>query len=327
LVERAPTPDAIRAEQIARIGFLTSLTSAIILVMVMLGNIVIAVFHVSVGGALWLIVQAGPPIAAGAGGVGTASSYYGYWRILRRLERFEVRKEAADKALDILPGQLQQVPHALARRMGCANRFSLLTCVASTIICVLTLGPGPIHVLGAALAPTPTQPPSALATPTPPLAALPTATPSGMTTPTATVQPTATIIPKATSTKSPAPSPTPTIALALTTGANVSQQCPPFAATLTSYPLILDNTRSTVAVSWSMTFDNDPMGNPWATTNPLTGSVPAGQRQSLTITPADPPLCADLPHLGQAFPLHITIHYGANRVLTATDTVTAQDGT
>jgi hypothetical protein len=317
-VERAPTPDAIRAERIARIGFLTSLTSAFILVLVMLGNITIAVFHVSVSGLLWLIVQVGPPLAAGTGGVGAASSYYGYWRILRGLERFELRKEAADRALDMVPGQLQHVPRALARRGGCANRLSLLIFVASAITCILTLGPGPIHVLGAALAPTATP-----AIPTPSPVATATLAPAK---PTATPQPTATSTPRATATARPAPSPTPTIALAITTGANVNQQCP-FDATLTSYPLILDNTRSTIAVRWSVTFDNDPMGNPWATTHPLSGSVPAGQRQSLTITPADPPLCNDLPHLGQAFPLHITIHYGANRVLTATDTVTEQDGT
>jgi hypothetical protein len=317
-VEIAPTPDAIHAERIARIGLLTSLTSALILVLVMFGNITIALFHVSVSGLLWLIVLAGPPVAAGIGGIGAASSYYGYWRILRRLERFDLRKDAADRALDIVPDQLQQVPHALARRMGCANRLSLLTCVASTVICVLTLGPGPIHVLGAALAPTETP-------------AIPTLSPVATATlapakPTAKPQPTATNTLRATATARPAPSPTPTIAFALTAGANVSQQCS-LASALSPYTLVLDNTHSTTAVRWSVTFDNDPMGNPWATTHSLSGSVPAGQRQSLTITPADPPLCDDLPDLGQAFPLHITIHYGANRVLTATDMVTEQDGT
>jgi hypothetical protein len=65
-------------------------------------------------------------------------------------------------------------------------------------------------------------------------------------------------------------------------------------AGLTSFQLKLDNTKSNVAVSWSLAFDPSPYPNgDWGTSKPTSGQVVAGQSATVVVTPATD-LCSSI---------------------------------
>jgi hypothetical protein len=108
----------------------------------------------------------------------------------------------------------------------------------------------------------------------------------------------------ATSTFSAAPSPTakatstPTatavVNWSVATQGSTSQRCSPPHPAISPLILIIDNSKSTAALTWQVTIsDMDPAGKVWATASPTSGTVPAGQQAQTTLTPISS-LCQDL---------------------------------
>ncbi len=154
---------------------------------------------------------------------------------------------------------------------------------------------------------TPTTRPSPVGTPRPPTGPAPPPTPAptpSKPTPTPRPHPTPTQAPTATPTNTPtdtpAPTPTPTptdtptpapIVNFVVSPTGFSQSC---ASSLSSLVVTLDNSGSTVAVSWSISITStDPQGNVWASADSAGGTIPAGQVATVTITPISA-LCTDL---------------------------------
>jgi hypothetical protein len=144
----------------------------------------------------------------------------------------------------------------------------------------------------------------------PPITATPTSLPKPTAAPTAAPAPTATARPKVTA--RPTASPKPTIAFVLTP-AQVNGSCK---AGLAPFQLKLDNTKSNVAVGWSVAFAASSYPGPWGSAKPASGQVPAGQSATVMITPAD--LCSSIK--GQT-DFTLTVKYGAGSA-SATYTVT-----
>jgi hypothetical protein len=70
--------------------------------------------------------------------------------------------------------------------------------------------------------------------------------------------------------------------------------------------LTLDNSQSTLAVSWQATAVETVSGEPWATISAVTsGTVAAGGTQSITVSPA-PSLCQSSPPPGAQWHVSIT---------------------
>ncbi len=99
-----------------------------------------------------------------------------------------------------------------------------------------------------------------------------------------------------------------------------------------AFSVVLNNTQSNVAVNWQISItQTDPAGNIWATASPTSGTVNAGARAVLTITPffssANVNLCNDLPANGQTFAFTAVIKYtassGQGGSITITDNVTS----
>jgi hypothetical protein len=86
----------------------------------------------------------------------------------------------------------------------------------------------------------------------------------------------------------------------------------------------LDNTGSTVAVDWQISIsDTDPAGNVWATASQISGTVPAGQSATVTITPIST-LCQDMTGASGAINYTAIISNtpaGSTNQATVTDTV------
>ncbi len=99
-----------------------------------------------------------------------------------------------------------------------------------------------------------------------------------------------------------------------------------------AFSVTLNNTGSNVSVQWQVSItQTDPAGNIWASASPTSGTVAAGSRAVLSITPfysdANVNLCNDLPVNGQTFAFTALITYrassGQTGSITITDNVTA----
>ena len=71
------TLEARTAEAVARAGLITSIAGAVIMLMVLVGNLFIISLRQVPPGWLAIIVQTGPPFVAMIGFVGTGSTWYG----------------------------------------------------------------------------------------------------------------------------------------------------------------------------------------------------------------------------------------------------------
>jgi virginiamycin B lyase len=217
------TPGAHRSalpEFILRLGGWASLVSfAILLGALVVDALILGTvgLHVATNYALSLLAQAGPPTAVLLTTFSSYVNYFGTWRVLRNLDRFNVgdefKSQLAPLLLRLLPrwirgrrggGQLvdRAAPDLLRSRAGCSSLVSLTLLAAALLMTGVTLAPPRV---GAALGPSrgpivSTGPGSATATPT----LAPTATPTLEPTATATLVPTATPTPVP-----PTPTPTP----------------------------------------------------------------------------------------------------------------------
>jgi hypothetical protein len=113
----------------------------------------------------------------------------------------------------------------------------------------------------------------------------------------------------------------------LTVNQNCGQTFP-----VPAFSVILNNTQSNVSVNWQISISQtDPRGNVWAAVSQTSGTVSAGARAVLTITPymlnANTSLCNDLPANGQTFAFTAVIKYtassGQGGSITITDNVTS----
>jgi hypothetical protein len=133
-----------------------------------------------------------------------------------------------------------------------------------------------------------------------------------------------------------APTPTPTVLTATPTATptpvvkfevqptSFDQSCGPTSSPLPALSVTLDNTGSTIAVSWSIRIsDQDPNHTAvWASASPTTGTTPAGGTTHVTITPA-PDLCARFGSSSTPVAFHVTVTWttGGGGTATITDTV------
>ncbi len=110
----------------------------------------------------------------------------------------------------------------------------------------------------------------------------------------ATISPalTPTLMPRssvpASPTVTPTASPTPEAHLLRVglTPSSFVDHCGTHKGTLPPSTLLLDNTGSTVSVTWQIQItDKDRSGHPWATASPASGAVPAGQQETFLLVP------------------------------------------
>lgn len=371
---------------IARLAWLSTVTSALLLTATLAGNALLLLLGARP--TLWLLalVDIGPLIAVFLSNIATFAGYYGSWRIVARRDEYDVAGDAKNQLAQV-PGMLQDLPAQLRRRLGCLQSAALLTFALAVATTVATLAPPPFRVLGAALGPSPMATATATATApvSPSVASLvvtPTsatqqcdatsglqplnitldnsasavatnwsisitdvapgvgipwasadpnqgAVPAGAST-TTTLTPTsricytitsaqvftATLItPTGATTITDTISP-PSASLMIPAGQDMKQTCSPQGAP--AYTVTLDNAAGTIDVNWSFnSFDFAPDGAPWATASPLSGTVPAGGIESVTITP-QPAAC----RITSATVWHAQISYGGSGTLLAlTDTL------
>lgn len=289
------------AEHFARAGAFASIASAIILTIVLITNGFIILLNVALVVVLTM-ARIGPVISSALGIIGTGATHYGRFRILRGKEKFSLKDEAIDKALDA-PGNMQDLPNQL-RRLGCLSRIGWVSLIGSLLVWLLTAGPQPWAVLGYAQN-------GGLR----PVIVYVTTTPG----PTRTVvPPTATAIP-------PTATPVPPIVRFTVKPANMTDNCP--AGLASDYTITLDNTSSTIPVGWQAAVPDtlQRSGNPWAALSMVQGTIPAGKSQDVTVSPNNTDsVCSDAAfvHNGQ-FTYHIqfTLTSGGTGTQTAADTI------
>ena len=142
------TPKLDVPAALGQLAWIATLLTAIILSAVLLGNLALLGLGASPVAWLVLLVDLGPVVATLLGNVATYLGYYGTWRILRGLDRYDVRGDAKNQALQNVPGMLQDVPAILRARMGCARLLTLGALASSLLVMGLTLAPPPLRVLG-----------------------------------------------------------------------------------------------------------------------------------------------------------------------------------
>lgn len=147
---------------IERIGLLVSVAAALLLTVVLVGDVAILLFAYTPSDWQLTVLRVGPPVALVLGAIGSLATWYHWLRLtarwLFRREQPDVPKEAKglvqDMGLDV-PGALdQQVRHHRRelrgcgwRMLGCAAQVALWVFVGGVIVTVATLGPGPLRVL------------------------------------------------------------------------------------------------------------------------------------------------------------------------------------
>lgn len=216
--ERPETLEDKLAARLARLGTYASIISLLVLLAVIFGNVLVLALRVAVNFVLAVLVNQGPAAAAILAGLSTWIGYYGRTRLLRRKEKFNLRDEARDQAMDQAGNVLQNAPAALRSRLGCSSSLSLGVFGFSLILCLLTYLPPPLHVFGANIAaatatatsPTTTPPTVPATTGTVAISATATTMPTTPPQPTATAVPTTTIVHAPAATRVPTPTPIPT---------------------------------------------------------------------------------------------------------------------
>src|SRR5262245_19580983 len=128
------TPKLDVPAALGQLAWIATLLTAIILSAVLLGNLALLGLGASPVAWLVLLVDLGPVVATLLGNVATYLGYYGTWRILRGLDRYDVRGDAKNQALQNVPGMLQDVPAILRARMGCARLLTLGALASSLLV-------------------------------------------------------------------------------------------------------------------------------------------------------------------------------------------------
>jgi hypothetical protein len=269
MAENPPTTPPARTtnrsdltDWLGRIGVLATVLTALILTAVLLGNLLLLALGVASTPLLVAIVDLGPVLGLFFGNIATGVSYYGTWRILRGRDRYDVKGDAKSQLLGA-PGALQGVPGELRGLFGCAPLISTGLLVGSLILSALTIAP--LHVLGVPLQAS--RPAGSGSPPTPGNTSL---------TPTST----------------PLPTPVPRVQVVVGPAAT-RQQCHAQSTVLPAVAITLDNTGSTVDVSWQMGDIQRiaSTGELWASASAAGGVIPAGGSADLALTP-HPRLCA-----------------------------------
>ena len=200
------------AERLSHWGLLCSIATAIILSIVLIGDVFIYVIRSSLPSLVKSGILLGASIAVATGLVSTLTTHYGHWRLVRGHNKLNLKEEATDQLLDV-PDKLQGLPKELAKRIGCMNTVTGSLLVVSVGVFLLNIVPS-LAASGGIISAATTQAPTAtvstttvsgIATstdiPASPTAIPPTATPIPPTAtpfpPTATpVPPTATPMPQ-----------------------------------------------------------------------------------------------------------------------------------
>jgi hypothetical protein len=119
----------------------------------------------------------------------------------------------------------------------------------------------------------------------------------------------------------PTPTVTPHLALALKP-TSVEQKCADASTKLDSTTLILDNTGSNVAVSWSIGITDmiGKSGTVWASASPASGTIPAGTTASVVVTPASA-ICSLSQNVVPDATYHAVVDYGSGQKLMFADLV------
>jgi hypothetical protein len=272
---------------LGRLGVYATYIAAALVLLVIAGDLDVLLRHPPLVGQLAVLVVVGPLVAMLLSTFASYVNYYGIWRILRGKDEYDAGQDLKSHAADI-PQALQAL---LAGRRGCLPAaatallfVSLLLAAAADVPpstpAIGTLGTWHDHVGGVVLI-------------------APTATPTATTAPTATALPTATATARPTATTRPIVVPTATATATSTPPPVINFQVVPPTATWPAGPggctgtpptavkLTLDNSKSTVAVSWQASADQLlPSGAPWATIAPASGTVAAGGQQTTIVTPA-----------------------------------------
>jgi hypothetical protein len=253
--------------------------------LVIAGDVDVLATHPRLMGLLALIVAGGPLVAMVFSSFASWTNYYGVWRVVRGKDEYDVGQDLKSHAADIP----QAVQAMLAGRRGCLPAASVALLFVSLVLTGLSTVPPSTPGIGALGSWQHHRMPGdvVLATPTPTPTGVPTATALPTATATATLTATAT----ATATPTPPPvinftiSPLSVPAAGPWTGCVNGSPPPP-------QPLVLDNSKSTVAVSWRVSsLSSFPSGAPWASVTdsagkPVSsGTVPAGKSQTITVNP------------------------------------------
>ncbi len=213
----------------------------------------------------------------------TLASYLNYYGTWRVARR----KDKYDVHED-LKSHAADIPYALSR-LGCTSILSTMLLAAALVATGLTYAPQPFGFLG-------------------------------IDNPTTQVKPTPTPTPR------PTPTPVPTLSVALST-AQASWDCNTDGRAIAQVGLTLDNSASNVTASWTATPREMMVGLsspiPWAAVNPNQGRMPAGQTQTLALTPTSSD-CLDASPAGTPYHLDVALDGGAagRSTLTFTYTIT-----
>jgi streptogramin lyase len=148
--------ERILAPWIGRIGVWSSVLSALTLLIVLVGDVAVLIFHDTPANWQLAVLRIGPVVALVMGTIGGYTSWYHWLRLLVRWvvrhQRPVVRKEAlgavADQGLNV-PGLLDsQVRHhsgelrgGLTRLQSWLSRAAVGVVVASAVVGVATIGP------------------------------------------------------------------------------------------------------------------------------------------------------------------------------------------
>ena len=276
---------------IGRFGLYATYVAAALFLLVIAGDLDVLLRHGPSVGWLAVLVGTGPLLAVLFSTLASYTNYYGVWRVLRRKDVYAAGQDLKSHAADAP----QAAEAALAGRSGCLPAASMVLLFFSLLLAIAPALPPETPYVGALSTSNDhlSNPVLALSATTPTATTTPPATP----TPTVVPSPTATAKPRPTATATATATPTPqgpvinfTISPSSKSfrpcAGNPTVQVPP--ATLT-----LDNSQSTVAVSWQVKpIDSIASGAPWATITdaagtPVTsGTVAPGSTQTITVKPA-----------------------------------------
>lgn len=274
MADSPPTTTGGRiATSVGTLGIIATALAALTLTAVLIGNLLLLVFKVHT--ALWLaiVVDVGPVAGIFLSNIGNGVNYYGAWRVLRGQDKYDVKSDTKNQ-LQNVPGMLQWAPQAL---LGCFPLLSAGLLAASLIISVLTLAPAPVHALGTAL-----QSPDTSSQGAGNSAGGGSGGSQGNTNGPSNIH----------------------FALHFGTNGTATQQCDTSSSLLAPLTATLDNSGSTSSVRWELINvdtlpGTTPLG-PWATASDLTGTVAAGQTDSVTLRP-DAQLCSLIPQQGNTY--------------------------
>jgi hypothetical protein len=288
--EKPPSLAPPLPRAIGRLGLYATYVAAALFTLAVAGDLDVLVRHAPLVGWLALLVGAGPLVALLLSTLASYTNYFGVWRVVRGKDEYDVKGDLKSHAADA-PQAAQAL---LAGRTGCVPAASTLLLGLSLLLTGATIAPPQMPFVGAlgtwsghvGTLFVNTIPARPTVVPSPTASATPTGTPS----------PTATPVPAV-------------IKFVVSPTAASATSCsiglPPAAQQVT-----LDNTGSNMDVSWQATaVEKDGAGNLWAVSSPASGDIPAGGKQTITVSlnPQSPPLEVCRTSSPNGTPWHVTI--------------------